>query len=84
MTFDKRSSDVVIIFKQIKTVQNVYFWYLEAGSIGYLSFRISEDSELEKWPNYPDLPYYYHYKWLNLWKNPKKGYNKDNPKVQSV
>ena len=37
-----------MILKQLKTVQNVYFWYLEAGDIGYLSFRISEDSELEK------------------------------------
>ena len=39
-------------------MQNVYFSYLEAGDIGYLSFWISEeDSKLDKWPNYPDLPY---------------------------
>ena len=53
-------NNVVIIFKQLKTVLAVYFSYLEAGDIGYLSFRISEDSELEKWPNYPDLPYLLH------------------------
>ena len=47
----------MIIFKQLKTVQNVYFSYLEAGFIVYLSFRISKGSELEKWPNYPNLPY---------------------------
>ena len=41
----------MIIFKQCNTVQNVHFSYLEAGDIGYLSFQISEDSELEKWPN---------------------------------
>ena len=49
----------MIVFKQLKTVQNVYFSYLEAGDIDYLSFRISEDSELEKWPDYPDFPYNY-------------------------
>ena len=38
----------MIIFKQLKTIQNVYFSYLEAGDMDYLSFRISEDSELEK------------------------------------
>ena len=54
MKFDNRNlhNNVVIIFKQLKTVQDVYFSYLEARGIGYLSFRISEDSELEKWPNY--------------------------------
>ena len=60
MKFDNRNlhNNVVIVFKQLKTVQKVYFSYLEAGDIGnYFSFRISEDSELEKWPNYPELPY---------------------------
>ena len=32
-------------------IYKVYFSYLEGGDIGYLSFRISEDSELEKWTN---------------------------------
>ena len=39
----QKNNNVVIIFKQLKTVQNLYFSYLEAGNIGYLSFRISED-----------------------------------------
>ena len=52
----------MVIFKQLKTVRNVYFSHLEAGDIVYLSFRISKDSELKKmaelakWPNYLDLP----------------------------
>ena len=52
LKFDNRNlyNNVVVIFKQLKTVQDVYFSYLEAGDIGYSSFRISEDSELEKWP----------------------------------
>ena len=41
--------NVVIILKQLKTI--IYFSYLDAGNIGYLSFRISEDIELEKWSN---------------------------------
>ena len=51
--FDNKNlhNNVVIIFKQFNTVQNIHFSYLEAGDIGYLSFQISEDSELEKWPN---------------------------------
>ena len=59
MKFHNRNlhKNIVVIFKQLKTVQNVYFSYLEAGDIVYLSFQISKDSELEKWPNYPDLPY---------------------------
>ena len=55
-------NNVLVIFKQLKTVQNVYFSYLEAGDIIYLSFRISKDSELHrkmaelaKWPNYPAI-----------------------------
>ena len=40
---------VIIIFKQLKTVQNLYISYLEASDIGYLSFRISKDIELEKY-----------------------------------
>ena len=53
LKFDNRYlyNNVVVIFKQLKTVQNVYFSYLEAGDIVYLGFRISKDSELEKWPN---------------------------------
>ena len=53
LKFDNRNlhNNVVVIFKQLKTVQNVYFSYLEVGDIVYLSFRISKDSELEKWPN---------------------------------
>ena len=53
LKFDNRNlhNNVVVIFKQLKTVQNIYFSYLEAGDIVYLSFRISKDSELEKWPN---------------------------------
>ena len=36
----------------------MYIFHIwEAGDIGYLNFRISEDSPLEKWPNYPELPY---------------------------
>ena len=53
LKFDNKNlhNNVVIIFKQLTTVQNVYFSYLEAGDIVYLSFRISKDSELEKCPN---------------------------------
>ena len=54
MKFDNRNlhKNVVMIFKQLKTAQNVYFSYLEADDIGYLSFWISDDSKLEKWPIY--------------------------------
>ena len=60
LKFNNRNlhNNVVIIFKPLKTVQNVYFSYLEAGDIVYLSFLISKNNELEKWTNYPDLPYY--------------------------
>ena len=35
-----------MILKQLKTIYKIHFSYLKAGDIGYLSFQISQDSEL--------------------------------------
>ena len=61
LKFDNRNlhNNVVIIFKQLKTVQNVYFSYLEAGDIGYQNGRISEAVELPRLTLLKILFYFY-------------------------
>ena len=43
----------MIILDQLKMFYNVSFSYLEADNV---SFRINKDNELEKCPNYVELP----------------------------
>ena len=64
MKFDNRNlhNNVVVIFKQLKTVQNVYFAYLEAGDIVYLRRSYTYRPFRPKLPKKIDKKYCYNKK----------------------